>query len=74
MFTAWKSGDDDQGLFEQLRAKLDDRIERVNEVNKQYDELNRNFSRLTQQVSTVLGRDVSKECGILFFMEGEKYV
>lgn len=74
LFTAWKSGDDDQGLFEQLHAKLDDRIKRVNEVNKQYDELNRNFSRLTQQVSTVLGRDMSKECGILFFMEGENNV
>lgn len=74
LFIAWKCGDYNQELFEELQARLDDRIERVTEVNKQYDELNRNFSRLTQQVSMVLGRDMSKECGILFFMEGENNV
>lgn len=74
LFMAWTVGDDDQRLFEVLKAKLDDRLDRVTEVNKQYDELNRNFSRLTKQVSTVVGRDLGKECGVLFFMEGEKYV
>lgn len=74
LFMAWLNDDKDQRVYEVLKAKLDDRLERVTEVNKQYDELNRNFSRLTKQISTVVGRDLGKECGILFFMEGEKYV
>lgn len=74
LFMAWKNEYDDLEQYELLKAKLDDRLERVTEVNKQYDELNRNFSRLTKQVSTVVGRDLGKECGILFFMEGENNV
>ena len=75
MFDIWL---EDRERFNLVRSDLIERVEnlksKLQRANEEYDTLNSEFSKLCNNVSAVVGRDLRKECGKLFFIGRDNHV